>query len=87
MNDLFYESSTIYQEDCSYGSSAVKQEVDFVQIIILGFSCVILFGTFLLMLPFSSRSGLVGLRPVCHFTADTMLALCAILLKKRIAFA
>lgn len=57
------------------------------QIIILGFSCVILFGTFLLMLPFSSRSGLVGLRPVCHFTAGTMLALCAILLKKRIAFA
>ena len=69
------------------GVVLLKRKLTSFQIIILGFSGVILFGTFLLMLPFSSRSGLVGIRPVCHFTADTMLALCAILLKKRIAFA
>ena len=49
----------------------LKRKLTSFQIIILGFSGVILFGTFLLMLPFSSRSGLVGLRPVCHFTADS----------------
>ena len=35
-----------------------KRKLTSFQIIILGFSGVILFGTFLLMLPFSSRSGL-----------------------------
>ena len=69
------------------GAVLLKRKLTSFQIFILGFSGVILFGTFLLMLPFSSRSGLVGIRPFCHFTADTMLALCAILLKKRIAFA
>ena len=36
----------------------LKRKLTSFQIIILGFSGVILFGTFLLMLPFSSRSGL-----------------------------
>ena len=35
-----------------------KRNLTSFQINILGFSCVILFGTILLMLPFSSRSGL-----------------------------
>ena len=36
----------------------LKRKLTSFQIIILGFSGVILFGTFLLMLPFSSRNGL-----------------------------
>ena len=40
------------------GVVLLKRKLTSFQIIILGFSGVILFGTFLLMLPFSSRSGL-----------------------------
>ena len=40
------------------GVMLLKRKLTSFQIIILGFSGVILFGTFLLMLPFSSRSGL-----------------------------
>lgn len=40
------------------GVVSLKRKLTSFQIIILGFSGVILFGTFLLMLPFSSRSGL-----------------------------
>ena len=36
----------------------LKRKLTSFQIIIIGFFCVIIFGTFLLMLPFSSRSGL-----------------------------
>lgn len=36
----------------------LKRKLTSFQIIIIGFSGVIIFGTFLLMLPFSSRSGL-----------------------------
>ena len=58
----------------------LKRKLTSFQIIILGFSGVILFGTFLLMLPFSSRSGLAtpfsdalftSTSAVCHFTADS----------------
>lgn len=40
------------------GVMLLKRKLTSFQIIIIGFSGVILFGTFLLMLPFSSRSGL-----------------------------
>ena len=40
------------------GVMLLKRKLTSFQIIIFGFSGVILFGTFLLMLPFSSRSGL-----------------------------
>ena len=40
------------------GVMLLKRKLTSFQIIILGFSGVILFGTFLLMLPFFSRSGL-----------------------------
>ena len=40
------------------GVMLLKRKLTSFQIIILGFSGVIIFGTFLLMLPFSSRSGL-----------------------------
>ena len=40
------------------GVVLLKRKLTSFQIIIIGFSGVIIFGTFLLMLPFSSRSGL-----------------------------
>ena len=42
-----------------FGSAKIKKKISSSQVIILGFTGVILLGAFLLMLPFSSREGRV----------------------------
>ena len=64
------------------GVVLLKRKLTSFQIIILGFSGVILFGTFLLMLPFSSRSGLATPFSDALFTSTSAVCVTGLIIRR-----